>query len=122
MNHLRLYRQALVNKRIIGLSDTYLTLEDGYWWALAESFSGDKIEICGQFISSIRVIDGKLELAVGERKLYLDWLDPHGRCIGPKFPVPGMIRCWDHSEDSEWQTIDDALNTIDKALDGIEEQ
>lgn len=122
MNHLRLYRQALVNKRIVGLSEIALTLEDGYWWALAETFSGDRTEVCGQFISSIRVIDGKLELAVGGHKLYLNWLDPNGRCVGPQFPEPGMIRCWRREEDPEWALIDEAFDTIDKALDGQQEE
>lgn len=120
MNQLKLYRQAMVGKTIIGLGKSMIVFETGEWWALATPFDGNRLEYVGRQIKSIRVIDGLLELMIDKNhKVYLNWKDEHGITTGPQFPVPGKIRCWDRtSEDDFWQYLDTYLDIAEQFYAG----
>ena len=120
MNQLKLYRQAMVSKQVAGLSKDMIVFSTGEWWALAIPFEGDRLEYIGRQIKSVRVIDGCLELIVDKQhKVYLHWKDENGITTGPRFPVPGKIRCWERSnEDLYWEHVDQFLKLSERILAG----
>lgn len=108
------------DKLILGAFKTATGEEDpgGDWWRLAVPFEGDRLEYVGRSISSLRIIDGKMELIIDKKhRLFLDWNDEFGNRIGPQFPEPGKIRCWDrHNEDEFWKELDKFLDKFEGIL------
>lgn len=118
MNQLKLYRQVLVGRIIVGLGNNKLVLDNGDWWKLAAPFDGDRLNVVGRPIASVWVVDGKLELIIDkEYRLYLHWRNEHGVITGPEFPTPGQMRVWDRSNDDPiWENIDRFLDLTERWL------
>lgn len=106
----------------MGLSQQKVVLDNGYWWQLAKPFEGDRLEYVGQVINSVRIINKMMELAISSgRKLHLHWRDKDDKVIGPQFPEPGKVRCWEQTDMSDWAKIDKSLDKIERLLDEYEQ-
>jgi len=118
MNHLKVYRENIVGKSIIGLGEDRVIFDTGEWWALAVPFKDNRLNYVGKKITSIRVIDNNLELIINkEQKLYLHWRDENDTITGPKFPEKGKIRAWElKDEDIFWKKFDQLCRIRERIL------